>query len=214
MFDWDRFKNGKIAVHCDTEEKANDFLKECNKQGITWTDGDKTTEINCWFWHEKNTSYACSCGKSKLVFDFLEYHKDKGLEIIKWEIDKMKELTFKEVIANIKEGQIWESDIKIIKCSNNGNISVRSKSDINSQIMNFNKDNLYKLKREEYTFQEAFKAYEEGKEIENIVTKYKFKKSNDGMIKITQRSGNITLTNESSVFVTIDEIRGKWYIND
>lgn len=23
MFDWDRFKNGKIAVHCDTEEKAN-----------------------------------------------------------------------------------------------------------------------------------------------------------------------------------------------
>ncbi|MBU6137322.1 hypothetical protein [Clostridium tertium] len=214
MFDWDRFKNGKIAVHCDTEEKANDFLKECNKQGITWTDGDKTTEINCWFWHEKNTSYACSCGKSKLVFDFLEYHKDKGLEIIKWEIDKMKELTFKEVIANIKEGQIWESDIKIIKCSINGNITVRSKIDNNSQIMNFNKDNLYKLKREEYTFQEAFKAYEEGKEIENIVTKYKFKKSNDGMIKITQRSGNITLTNESSVFVTIDEIRGKWYIND
>lgn len=23
MFDWDRFKNGEIAVHCDTEEKAN-----------------------------------------------------------------------------------------------------------------------------------------------------------------------------------------------
>lgn len=214
MFDWDRFKNGKIAVHCDTEEKANDFLKECNKQGITWTDGDKTTKMNCWIWYEKDTSYACSDGKSKLTFEFLEHYKDKGLEIIKWEIDKMKELTFKEVIANIKEGQIWESDIKIIKCSINGNITVRSKIDNNSQIMNFNKDNLYKLKREEYTFQEAFKAYEEGKEIENIVTKYKFKKSNDGMIKITQRSGNITLTNESSVFVTIDEIRGKWYIND
>lgn len=46
-FNWEEFKNGEIAVHCDTEEKANDFLKECNKQGITWTDGDKTTEINC-----------------------------------------------------------------------------------------------------------------------------------------------------------------------
>lgn len=89
----------------------------------------------------------------------LGYWKEKELKLYK-EVKEMKELTFKEVIANIKEGQIWESDIKIIKCSINGNITVRSKIDNNSQIMNFNKDNLYKLKREEYTFQEAFKAYE------------------------------------------------------
>lgn len=37
MFDWDRFKNGEIAVHCDTEEKAKHFLKECDKQGIMWS---------------------------------------------------------------------------------------------------------------------------------------------------------------------------------
>ena len=159
MFDWDRFKNGEIAVHCDTEEKANNFLNECDKQGIAWTDGDKTTEINCWFWYEKNTSYACSCGKSKLAFDFLEYHKDKGLEIIKWEIDKMKELTFKEVIANIKEGEVWESEEKIIrKISGAIVIGLKDKENIGSE-MGFLDNVKYKLKRKEYTFEEAFKAY-------------------------------------------------------
>ena len=215
MFDWDRFKNGEIAVHCDTEEKAKDFLKECEKRDIGWSSGKKANHNTNWDSYKIDTCYSCYILREReLGYGSKHFFKKEGLEIIKWEIDEMKELTFKEVIANIKEGQIWESDIKIIKCSINGNITVRSKIDNNSQIMNFNKDNLYKLKREEYTFQEAFKAYEEGKEIENIVTKYKFKKSNDGMIKITQRSGNITLTNESSVFVTIDEIRGKWYIND
>lgn len=177
--------------------------KVVKADGEKWTSGEKykfITKIN--FWREEY-----------LLSNSIGWWDEKELKLYEG-VKEMKELTFKEVIANIKEGQIWESDIKIIKCSINGNITVRNKIDNNSQIMNFNKDNLYKLKREEYTFQEAFKAYEEGKEIENIVTKYKFKKSNDGMIKITQRSGNITLTNESSVFVTIDEIRGKWYIND
>lgn len=206
-FNWEEFKNGEIAVHCDTEEKANNFLNECDKQGIAWNDGDKTTEINCWFWHKKNTSYACSFGKSKLVFDFLEYHKDKGLEIIKWEIDKMKELTFKEVIANIKEGQIWESDIKIIKCSSSGNISVRSKFDDNTQIMTFNKNNLYKLKREEYTLQEAFKAYEEGKEIESCYTATKFCENK-------YLENNVYADWKLSVRFKVDEIKGKWYINE
>ena len=42
-FNWEDFKNGKIAVHCDTEEKAKDFLKECEKQEIKWVCGDKAT---------------------------------------------------------------------------------------------------------------------------------------------------------------------------
>lgn len=130
----------------------------------------------------------------------------------------MKELTFKEVIADIKEGEVWENNkmnlvIKLIE----GRIYIGDRYE--NEVVGFIGQYIpltlkFELQRKKYSFEEAFKAYEEGKEIENIVTKYKFKKSNDGMIKITQRSGNITLTNESSVFVTIDEIRGKWYIND
>ena len=126
------------------------------------------------------------------------------------------EKTFREVIADIKEGEVWDDGFLKIQMKR-GTISIGSLNEEPfKNIIGFviNPCKKFKLQRKEYKFDEAFKAYEEGKEIENIVTKYKFKKSNDGMIKITQRSGNITLTNESSVFVTIDEIRGKWYIND
>lgn len=213
MFDWDRFKNGKIAVHCDTEEKANDFLKECNKQGITWTDGDKTTEINCWFWYEKDTSYACRDGKSKLTFEFLKHYKDKGLEIIKWEIDKMKELTFKEVIANIKEGEVWESEEKIIqKISCAIVIGLKDKENIGSE-MGFLDNVKYKLQRKEYTFQEAFKAYEEGKEIESCEG-CKFKRCDKDVVLIIDFAGDKIKRGSCEELFSIKEIRGKWYIND
>lgn len=209
MFDWDRFKNGKIAVHCDTEEKANYFLKECDKQGIIWTDGDKTTEINCWFWHKKNTSYACSCGKSKLVFDFLEYHKDKGLEIIKWEIDRMKELTFKEVIANIKEGEVWESHCKKITGISVDRIRIESTIKASfGTIVEISNSNLYKLKRKECSFEQAFKAYEEGKEIESKSYRYKIINEQD---KYYSKLAKGWIDNDT---FDMDEIKGKWYIND
>lgn len=209
MFDWDRFKNGEIAVHCDTEEKANNFLNECDKQGIAWTDGDKTTEINCWFWHKKNTSYACSCGKSKLVFDFLGYHKDKGLEIIKWEIDRMKELTFKEVIANIKEGEVWDSennscDIRIER----GQTGISIRDFKGNALVWFSDRFKFKLKRKEYTFEEAFKAYEEGNEIESI--SYRYKKINE-QDKYYSKLAKEWIENDT---FGVDEIKGKWYIND
>lgn len=191
-FNWEEFKNGEIAVHCDTEEKANDFLKECNKQGITWTDGDKTTEINCWFWYEKDTSYACRDGKSKLTFEFLKHYKDKGLETIKWEIDKMKELTFKEVIANIKEGEVWESTIRTVSLIN-GAINIERKNKIETYYIYIKESELFKLQRKEYTFQEAFKAYKEGRIPESAI------------------NGQI-LDSHSRIDMRI--IEGKWYIND
>ena len=210
MFDWDRFKNGKIAVHCDTEEKANYFLKECDKQGIIWNDGDKTTEINCWFWHKKNTSYACSCGKSKLVFDFLEYHKDKGLEIIKWEIDRMKELTFKEVIANIKDGEVWENASlarNLKEINRKGRLIRFVFTDTDRGSFAIYNDDTFILQRKEYSFEEAFKAYEEGKEIESCYTATKFCENE-------YLKNDVYAEWKLGVRFKVDEIKGKWYINE
>ncbi|MDU2680177.1 hypothetical protein [Clostridium sp.] len=194
-FNWEEFKNGEIAVHCDTEEKANNFLNECDKQGIAWTDGDKTTEINCWFWYEKNTSYACRDGKSKLTFEFLKHYKDKGLEIIKWEIDKMKELTFKEVIANIKEGEVWENGYFKVELKGGSYCIGRTQDQVSKNIIGFviYPHVKFKLQRKEYTFQEAFKAYKEGRIPESAI------------------NGQI-LDSHSRIDMRI--IEGKWYINE
>lgn len=33
---WERFKNEKIAVNCQTEDEAKDFVKQCYDNGIVW----------------------------------------------------------------------------------------------------------------------------------------------------------------------------------
>lgn len=55
----------------------------------------------------------------------------------------------------------------------------------------------YKLKRKKYSFTEAFKAYEEGKEIESCI-------NSDWYYKL----------GECELLVYAKEIKGEWYIND
>lgn len=113
-----------------------------------------------------------------------------NFEVIKEE-NEMQEKTFREVIADIKEGEVWVNDtapISFIKLRPGG-------------ILDFNKNvgiylNVkYKLQRKEYTFEEAFKAYEEGKEIQSASTDKIYHKEKDFL------------------FASY-EISKKWYINN
>ena len=47
-FDWEEFKNklNKIAVHCKTEEEANDFCKQMHEHGMEWRDGTSYLKNN------------------------------------------------------------------------------------------------------------------------------------------------------------------------
>lgn len=122
----------------------------------------------------------------------------------------MKELTFKEVIANIKEGEVWESTIKTVSLIN-GAINIERKNKIETYYIYIKESELFKLQRKEYTFEEAFKAYEEGKEIESI--DYRYKKQN-GIDGFYSRISGEWQNCETSIEVDFQEIRGKWYIND
>lgn len=135
---------------------------------------------------------------------------DEMLEEVKE--DKM-EKTFKEVIADIKEGEVWESHCKRIICNQFGDLKIEniSKEGFGPYIL-VNPNNTFKLKRKEYTFEEAFKAYEEGKEIESC--KYRYKKINDEILYINLEKGYKDTLKEVQMFFTLEEIKGKWYIND
>lgn len=126
------------------------------------------------------------------------------------------EKTFKEVITDIKDGEVWESKEKIIKLMNTNDIVIALK-DRNRKInsMGFPSDTLYHLQRKEYTFEEAFKAYEDGKEIENVETKAKIKKEINGLCcyKFERSKKWLAVDNDTNIF-SIDAIRGRWYIND
>ncbi|HCL4447107.1 TPA: hypothetical protein N2D16_002712 [Clostridium botulinum] len=89
-FNWDEFKKGEIVVHCDTKEKAKDFLNKCVSNNIRWADTQHITpDIN----------YFKNCGNGicyrfhnivlGLVYETLKYFKDDDhVRIIKWKIGK------------------------------------------------------------------------------------------------------------------------------
>lgn len=90
MFNWDEFKNEKIAVWCDTEEKAREFVDECYKNNITWGKG-RIKEPKFDFYKE-NTCYNFEIDlyNSRLMFTEKSYYEKNNYKIIKWESEKMK----------------------------------------------------------------------------------------------------------------------------
>lgn len=145
--------------------------------------------------------------KDKEVIDFSK----EELELYKE--DKM-EKTFQEVIRDIKEGEVWESDsiawdIKSIE-KNGDFIKIEKRN--NSTTLSIRPDCKFLLRRKEYTFEEAFAAYEEGKVIESC--KYIYKKRNDETLYKNIESGDQGRLKEIQMFFTLEEIRGAWYIRE
>ena len=145
---------------------------------------------------------------------------DKGITNLFWhgdfEIVKENEMekTFREVITDIKKGEVWENEIfKIfIKdgCIKIHFINEERKFKPTSIGIRINEKDIFKLKRELFSFTEAFKAYEEGKEIESLTSKYKYKQNKLFSSLIDDW---FDFYDDNRIF-SLKEIRGKWYINN
>ena len=107
-FNWEDFKYKAIAVRCNTEEKAKDFLEECYREGIKFEVGRKRSRAvegtNSWKWNREETSYYC-LNSTKLKHDHNLLVRHAGYKIIDWEIDKTKETIFKtkEITLNTED---------------------------------------------------------------------------------------------------------------
>lgn len=85
-FDWTKFVNEKILVHCNTEEKAKDFIRKCYNKNIKWKDDKCSFKVTGWDRYKENIFYVkpnlndcngiCIC-----VSGFEDY------KIIEWEIE-------------------------------------------------------------------------------------------------------------------------------
>lgn len=116
--------------------------------------------------------------------------------------------TFREVIRDIKEGEIYTDGCTIIFMKND-------KIKIKDVFKNFDESYTYsndyrkfKLKRKEYSFNEAFKAYEEGEEIESLVNNIKYK---NGKFKL---ENNYEYELGKKLGFSVEQIKEKWYINN
>ena len=122
----------------------------------------------------------------------------------------MKELTFREVIANIKEGEVWEGEGLIVYLRGN-ELNIDWKNGYEDVGVNICLNEKFILQREKVRFQEAFKAYEEGKEIESRESGYKYY-NDEGKCYIQAPEGNDWTRWVEDTF-ELKEIRGEWYIN-
>ena len=142
-FDWNKFKNEKIAVWCDTEEKAREFVKECYKRGMKWSSSSLENETY-FVQYKKDTCYDfyTDGNKNKLMFCDKFYYERNNYKIIKWESEKMNnENTFSSIVNKIDKEFIdsFKTNNKIIKdcrnCIHNRVCLHRSKNEEYKQQM-------------------------------------------------------------------------------
>lgn len=190
--------------------------------------GDRVKKINGKPF--SNGDYVVTVKKidgSKIWFketdSFFTDKRIKLAKVIKWNVKESvnmnSEKTFRELIigwCNVKPYEIWESEYFIISKDVDGDLKIEHKEGFNECVGIFiNPEDVFKPQRKQYTFTEAFAAYEEGKEIESCVSKCRFIKGNlKGQNKILNDEINEFTDIAKGYGLEFEEIRGKWYINN
>ena len=180
---WEAFKKGEIVVHCLTEELADDFLFNCELNGIKWVSGKApTTYGNKFDCYEENSCYLI--GKTGrgllygniedtdleegnlLYYQWKEQRKGKGVILETKTTERKYGLV--EIIEEAKEGQVFESESYQVKKINDRQILMLDKVTQEWQIINFMVK--FKLIEDPVDFNTAFEAYKNGKSITSVVS--------------------------------------------
>lgn len=129
-FDWDKFKNEKIAVNCRTEEAAKEFVKECFNRGMKWFGwSTPVTFYNC---YKEETAYTFNFdGFKNLGYSDALWYKQEGYEVVEYISEKKQtEFTFQEVIARNIPGVYVCTDkglrIEYVVINENGGVSIKA----------------------------------------------------------------------------------------
>lgn len=110
--DWELFATGEIAVQCETEGNATEFLKEAINRGYS---------LDCsslsWRFHKSDTCFRnkyvndhCSilfCGKN--------YYESKGIKVVKWKPDGKEALYDALESIQVKSKEIIKKLVSKIK---------------------------------------------------------------------------------------------------
>lgn len=79
MFNWEKFKNGEIAIRCNTREEINNLIIECEKEISKCFVGENAR------YHINKTMCHC-CRKGLLTYGDTRDFKMEGKEIYEGDI--------------------------------------------------------------------------------------------------------------------------------
>lgn len=106
-FDINDYK-GKYAMHCKTEEEANDFCKYMDSIGRRWCTYESYIKNTCYYKYMENTVYTFNEGS----YSDMKWHIEHGYTILEWSDFMSKEFTK----ADLKTGDVVKFE--------NGNIGI------------------------------------------------------------------------------------------
>ncbi len=80
MFNFDKWKDENVVMHCKTQEEAEAFCKEMDEAGLTWHMGRRYSESNNFEEYKENTCYNFNRG----LYGSVEYYKDRVFKILEY----------------------------------------------------------------------------------------------------------------------------------
>ena len=83
-FNLEDFKNKKIAVNCDTEEQAVNFLSYLERNNLKWSDDGLLSAESEWSRYKEYTCYICD--SSGVGFSYIQYFKNIGYTILDYSL--------------------------------------------------------------------------------------------------------------------------------
>lgn len=108
-FDWKGFKQGKFGVHCDTEDKARMFLRECGEKGIRWFCSKENVADRFLYGFSERTCYFIPENEKGIIQRDVNYHdphlKYSPPSTVR-EVKKIADYTNKEIFDEL--ARRWE----------------------------------------------------------------------------------------------------------
>ena len=134
-FDINDYK-GKYAMHCKTEEEANDFCKYMDSIGRKWRNNyTRYTENNSYHVHGSETTYSFN----ENAFSDMKWHIEHGYTILEW--------------SDFMNGEFTKADLRtgdVVKFENgnigivNGELRTIVMKDAFCQLKSYNENLTYK----------------------------------------------------------------------
>lgn len=107
-FNWEEFKNGGVAIWCNTEDLAKDFITKCYERNMKWKNYGSNMEwieitefeknkTTFYYEYEDNTCYIFDNVQGRLLYTRVGYCKNSNYKIIEWVKDDFQTLFDKNV---------------------------------------------------------------------------------------------------------------------
>ena len=225
-FNWDDFRDGKIAVWCETRELREDFLKQCDNNNIRWRTNGELASHNIEVTScegEDCTAYVCK--HFGIAFSDYDWFQEQGIKVIKWSIDK-KNKVYKgwEIVKMLDEQELSEGTILQDEDENFYTVSKGILLDGKRDIFDshYETSSSYIVKnvftvvetRKRYTFNEAISSFLEGEIIEDKCGMcYRLLDTDTVAYKANHMDKWSKVYGDTNIF-SLYTTRGYWYIHN